>query len=327
MRAERVIFISGTGRSGTNILKQIFARHTEVASLPFEYRFTIDPDGVIDFYNSYPACWSPYMADKKIKRLTGFLRSLASQPEAKAAEVARVKSIDPVGIQLTPPPYPGWELEKWFPGYGGFIDELEQELVSFKYAAVWPGAEGGVKDHKMFYARPMLKEDLGMPLTRFLSKCYDAVCSHLQKPVFVEDNTHSILFAGDLLDLVPDAKLIHVVRDPRDVISSLKQQRWAPKDTGQAITWYTEVMNRWQHQRVTLSRDAYLELRFEDLVREPEKVMNRVCEFTGIGLEDAMLQVNLGNNNIGRHVHDLTAEEIRKIETGLKHILKTYGYD
>ena len=60
-----MILVGGTGRCGTSILKEILATHPNAASLPFEYRFIIDPDGIIDFYASYTATWSPYIADRK----------------------------------------------------------------------------------------------------------------------------------------------------------------------------------------------------------------------------------------------------------------------
>ena len=56
---NKVIFIGGSGRSGTNILRKILSNHSKVASLPFEHRFIIDPNGIIDFYNSFTLNWSP----------------------------------------------------------------------------------------------------------------------------------------------------------------------------------------------------------------------------------------------------------------------------
>jgi hypothetical protein len=51
----KMILIGGTGRSGTSIVKEILANHPDASSLPFEYRFIIDPDGLADFYTGYSA--------------------------------------------------------------------------------------------------------------------------------------------------------------------------------------------------------------------------------------------------------------------------------
>ena len=50
---NKVIFIGGSGRSGTNILRKLLSKHSQVASLPFEHRFIIDPDGIIDFFYNW----------------------------------------------------------------------------------------------------------------------------------------------------------------------------------------------------------------------------------------------------------------------------------
>ena len=72
MSNSNYIMISGTGRSGTNIIKDILNLNSSVYALPFEHRITIDPDGIIDFYLSSLNIWSPYMYDKKLKNLKSF---------------------------------------------------------------------------------------------------------------------------------------------------------------------------------------------------------------------------------------------------------------
>lgn len=73
------VLIGGTGRSGTNVSRSLIARHSQVASIPFEYRFIIDPEGIIDFYNSFSLNWTPYYADYKIKQLNNFLIRLSKR--------------------------------------------------------------------------------------------------------------------------------------------------------------------------------------------------------------------------------------------------------
>ena len=46
MSAEpNILFVGGVGRSGTSVTRQVLGLHPQVANLPFEYRFIIDPDG------------------------------------------------------------------------------------------------------------------------------------------------------------------------------------------------------------------------------------------------------------------------------------------
>lgn len=327
MKAQQVIFIGGTGRSGTNILKKVLGKHSRVASLPFEYRFTIDPEGILDFYNTYPALWSPYWADARIKRLESFLKSLALLPEEKKRRTEAVRGIDAGGLELTPPPYAGWELEKWIPGFTGFIDQLCNSLVEFRYRAIWPGTPESIVKNEMYFASPLTKEELNPILSRFLNNCFEAICAHQQKSVLVEDNTHNILFARDLLMLAPTSKLIHVVRDPRDVVSSLMQQRWAPKGLEQCIRWYSHVMDCWLAQKKMLPAHRFVEIRLEDFVREPLQSLEMITTFAGIPMEGSILEEDLSQHNTGRFKAELNNAEIKLLTTHLSPYLELFGYN
>lgn len=326
MSCEKVILIGGTGRSGTNILKEIFSKHSACASLPFEYRFTIDPEGIVDFYNTYPALWSPYWADARIKRLENFLLSLAKVSAEKAERTTKAKAFDPSGLKLSPPPYSGWELEKWIPGYESFVNELITNIVDFEYPAIWPGNAEGVENNHMYFCEPKSKMLLHPLISKFLSQCYSSICASQTKSMLVEDNTHNILFAADLLDLIPNAKLIHVVRDPRDVIASLIKQRWAPQELDLCISWYMNVMATWYMQKEKLDQHKFTEIKFESLVENKRQVIQQLCDFSGMEVDDAMTATQLEKHNIGRHKKELNAKQIAQIETRTTSVLSRYHY-
>ena len=130
---NKLIFIGGSGRSGTNILRKLLARHSKIGSLPFEYRFIIDPDGIIDFYNSFSSTWSPYYSDIKIKRLNSFLMNLSD------------KTIDTTN-------YEDWELSEYFPEYIENVKKLIMDLKCFEYSGTWPGADKNIKEYKIWFS-------------------------------------------------------------------------------------------------------------------------------------------------------------------------------
>lgn len=321
-----VIFITGSGRSGTNILKKIFSQLPDVASLPFESRFMVDPKGIIDFYNSFPSIWSPYWVDSKIKELEYFLTSLAANTAEKAERTRIAKATDPIGLGITPPPYAGWELDTWIPGYSRYVEELINALIDYTYPAIWPGtAEGKVNNHMYFSGRKD-KAALAPMLSKFLNQCVQSIIKHQNKRILVDDNTHSLLFASDVLSLTSNAKMLHIVRDPRDVISSLKTQRWAPNEVSKLVVWYRELMDCWTAQKTALARDQFLEVRFEDFIGQPQKSSSEICAFLGVTFHEAMLDTDLSKHNIGRYKSELTSEEVARIENELSRVFSTYNY-
>lgn len=320
------VFLTGTGRSGTNILKKVLGSHSQAASLPFEYRFIIDPDGVLDFYNSYPVLWSPYRADKQIKRLESFLLGLASLNTDKESRADKAKAADSTGLKMTPPPYSGWELEKWIPGYTEASQKLVSDLKQFSYSAVWPGSREGVENNEMHFQGPLTKEQLKSPISHYLNFCINAIISSQGKELLIEDNTHNLLFAQDLLDLVDNSKMIHVIRDPRDVVSSLIKQRWAPNELELAIQWYGTLMDQWLEERKAIQPDLLLEIRFEDLINQREDTLREVCEFIGVDVEQSLRDVDMSNHHIGRHEVDLSLEQISMMNERLSKVIETYNY-
>ena len=323
-KATEIVFITGTGRSGTNILKKIFSQHPDIASLPFEYRFTIDPDGVLDFYNSYPVNWSPYGADHKIKRLESFLLGLASQSEEKRQKVEASSSTD--RLLMSGPSYAGWELDKHIPGYSTYVKEFIDDLTEFKHAGVWPGTQEGIQNNQMYFAAPMSKEELKPMIQSFLQKCFKSIRDHQKKYILQEDNTHNLLYANDLLSMFPEGKMIHIVRDPRDVISSLKTQRWTPSNIIELVKWYNAVMDQWQIQKAHLNNHQFIEIRFEDLIADQKNTISELCDFLGIQFDSKMLNLDLSKHNIGRYKQDLSIEEIAQIDAGCALTIERFDY-
>jgi hypothetical protein len=94
----------------------------------------------------------------------------------------------------------------------------------------------------------------------------------------------------DLVEaLFPDACYVHLVRDGHDVVASFRD-RWGYRSGGRAARgeWRRYVTAARRHgERVGPGR--YAELRYEDLVREPEASVRRLLDLLGEPFEPAML--------------------------------------
>lgn len=320
------VFITGTGRSGTNVTKAIFARHSQCATLPFEYRFSVDPGGIVDFLNQYSSTWSPFMADNRLRGLENYLLSLAQRNDSDYKTSKWLRKVDPRSEKITPHPYAGWELEKCFPGYKRFVKRLMDQLVDYKYSASWPGSDALSEENQMYFGSPKSKEDLIPIFAEFLNSCFQSYLSETEKEVFVEDNTWSLLYSDDLLKLVPSGKILHIIRDPRDVVSSLLKQRWTPTGLDQVLTWYKSIMAIWQSQKSKLRADQFLEIKLEDITSDPVDTIKKACVFVGLEYEKTMTELDLSKANSGRYKTELSKEEINKVESELSEIFKVYNY-
>lgn len=90
----------------------------------------------------------------------------------------------------------------------------------------------------------------------------------------------------------PDAKFIHIIRDPLTNASSLKRQaevrNWGWSAYRIAKNLRDSMAAGLKHQ-VDLGKDRYLLVRYEDLVKDPETECAKIAEFIGIEAHDNML--------------------------------------
>ncbi|MFT7392048.1 MAG: hypothetical protein ACI9ZH_002282 [Paracoccaceae bacterium] len=91
-----------------------------------------------------------------------------------------------------------------------------------------------------------------------------------------------------LAALHPDLRVIHVLRDPRDVASSSLAMGWAGT-LWHAVGHWIETETQWGRAEALIAPENRLELRYEDLLRDLEGQLGRVCDFMGVDLSEAML--------------------------------------
>ena len=86
--------------------------------------------------------------------------------------------------------------------------------------------------------------------------------------------------AVDLLAQVyPDARLVHIIRDGRDVARSLAAREWGPESVGAAARRWREVV---EAARAGAPADNYLEVRYEELIEDLQSGVRDLYEWLGL---------------------------------------------
>lgn len=117
----------------------------------------------------------------------------------------------------------------------------------------------------------------------FLSQAYD----RNPKPT-IGAAVHSRM---DLLPrLWPDARFIHLLRDPRDVSRSCIGMGWVG-NVHEGVHMWIEAERRWDALRRLVDDANTIEVRFESLVREPEASLTRVCDWLQVHFDASMLDI------------------------------------
>jgi hypothetical protein len=90
--------------------------------------------------------------------------------------------------------------------------------------------------------------------------------------------------------LLPDAFVLHITRDPRDVLASKKKAEWSRGRSVLAHLFAHRVQERMGREwGPALFGARYLELRYEELVAQPTATLERACAVLGIEFDARML--------------------------------------
>lgn len=106
-----------------------------------------------------------------------------------------------------------------------------------------------------------------------------------KNPHYVADENEGCL--ETILDLFPDARFIHIIRDGRDVVCSGLRGVW--KDFDAVHQMWTSHVNRGCDFGRRLPADRYFELRYEDLIRDDMGVARQILTFLGIEMHKSVV--------------------------------------
>lgn len=147
--------------------------------------------------------------------------------------------------------------------------------------------------------------------------------------------------------LYPGAKFIHLLRDGRDVAMSYIDLGWFGNHRyyRHNFDWIRALKFREKYAKTPLGRNI-LDIKYEDLLCDPELVVSRICNFLGEAFEPAMLDVSarvdkvperervihpklaqpLSTEAIGRWRLNLSSWECFLMEACLRKHLRKWGY-
>jgi len=111
------------------------------------------------------------------------------------------------------------------------------------------------------------------------------------------DKTPSYVRDMPLLKRIcPNARFVHIIRDPRDVALSV-HAAWKHDMLRSATKWSRNVAQG-RKDGAALGSDYY-EIYYEDMLRDTATTLGGVCDFLGVPYDDAMTTLARPSENIG----------------------------
>src|SRR5829696_4648598 len=107
---------------------------------------------------------------------------------------------------------------------------------------------------------------------------FAAYAAKLGKPGWADKTPHYVHHVDYLLGIWPDARVVVLVRDGRDVALSLKRMPFGPNNAWAAAQWWARGVRAGLAAQARHPR-AVATVRYEDVVRAPATEVARICEF------------------------------------------------
>ncbi|MCL6582712.1 MAG: sulfotransferase [bacterium] len=147
-----------------------------------------------------------------------------------------------------------------------------------------------------------------------------------------------------LLEAYPKAKIIHIIRDGRDVYLSFKKKNHpaASSIAGAALEWRIKLFLI--SRAIKTRQGSVIEVKYEDLLQHPVSVIEKICAFLGIAFENEMLEFwkqssefidqqhsdlifkPIQTSNINKWETLMSSAELAQYEFFAQKGLKEYGY-
>lgn len=151
--------------------------------------------------------------------------------------------------------------------------------------------------HTLFY-------DLGLDSSEVLQEIVDgpptlgsavgivfrAYARRFDKPRWGDKRPGYYQYIAPLLRMFPDAQIVHLIRDGRDCVASLKTMPWFKQDIYAAICTWIEAIDSDRRAARQLPGGTYFELRYEHLVADPAARLAELCDFLGEDYDPAMAE-------------------------------------
>ena len=123
------------------------------------------------------------------------------------------------------------------------------------------------------------------------------------KARWAEKTPAHVLHIELIHEVFPEAQFIHMIRNGYDVVKSLQNMSFAPRNLRwNTRTWINSVKSGREASK-RLPSALYTEVRYEELLKEPSRVISELCTFLGEPFSESMLCFHRPEQNTWKMEH------------------------
>ena len=315
----KVIFIGGTGSSGTRVIRDILLTHSSTYGINEEIRFICDPDGLLDLIDCYTNNWTPYNAEIALRRFIYIMKCCFGENILDKQRNILYR------MGINPHKYSYLNLSKAINMNNNTASRIVDVFINQIRLSIsdsyWFGSPKFEK--RSFYeTRYLDKEKINIASIEMIKNFLRHYSGYSDNKFWVENTPFNLIQAHRLIKLFPNMKLLHVYREPKDVISSFKYRNYGSNSDITNAKRLLNIWKRWIDVKKVLPINSFIEFNLRDIVNDQEKMSKIICNFAGFNFEEDMLTVNLNKSNYGRWRNDIDSVNLGKVNKIFKPVYK-----
>jgi hypothetical protein len=161
----------------------------------------------------------------------------------------------------------------------------------------WSNREQSVVDYQKLTVNPSRIRSVGREYVELLSSIAPGF------PHVIDKNPANLLVLGSFWLAFPNSRVIHTRRNPIDTALSIWMTPMSTNagfigDRANIVFAYKECLRLMDHWREVLPDDRFLDIRYEELISDPESQIKRMVEFCGVEWDEACLHPELNKRRI-----------------------------
>ena len=171
-----------------------------------------------------------------------------------------------------------------------------------------------------------------MTYAALINEVYTVKAECSGKSKWIEKTPYYALRIPDLLELFPNARLIHMSRDGRDVAASVFRSKHGHKNGYAAGRYWNNHILAARRGHELVGSENFHELRYEDLLADPVGTFAGLLEF--LRMDSSLVEAwqkdadsVLKRNNTNKWKTQLSERDVRLFERVAGDTLELYGYE
>ncbi len=161
----------------------------------------------------------------------------------------------------------------------------------------------------------------------YLENLYAEALEQTGASTWCDDTPFNVLHARFLLELFPNAAIVHMVRHPMDVFASYMEQTWTPTDHKRTLLRLENAYSALIRNEKEVGADKMLVIRLEDACDSFHDMKDRLSDFCQISPSGFDGSVHFRSNKIGTWREKLPQEVQAAARDRLGLAIEHYGYD